>query len=65
MCVLLSLEFTRRFQRNVPANNLRAPPKVIWLRIGSTAGIEAFIRTALVKIPTFEVSAEDSLLVLS
>ena len=44
-----------------------APPKVIWLRIGnaSTAGIEAFIRTALVKIQTFEISAEESLLVLS
>jgi predicted nuclease of predicted toxin-antitoxin system len=38
-----------------------APPKVIWLRIGnaSTAGIEAFIRSALV------ISAEESLLVLS
>jgi predicted nuclease of predicted toxin-antitoxin system len=35
-----------------------APPKVIWLRIGnaSTAGIEAFIRSALVKIRTFEIS---------
>jgi len=33
------------------------PPKVIWLRIGnaSTAGIEAFIRSALVKIRTFEI----------
>jgi predicted nuclease of predicted toxin-antitoxin system len=44
-----------------------APPKVIWLRIGnaSTAGIEAFIRSALVKIRTFEISPEESLLVLS
>jgi len=44
-----------------------APPKVIWLRIGnaSTAAIEAFIRSALVKIRTFEISAEESLLVLS
>jgi predicted nuclease of predicted toxin-antitoxin system len=44
-----------------------APPKVIWLRIGnaSTAGIEAFIRSALVKIRTFEIAAEESLLVLS
>jgi len=44
-----------------------APPKVIWLRIGntSTAGIEAFIRSALVKIRTFEMSPEESLLVLS
>jgi len=43
------------------------PPKVIWLRIGnaSTAGIEAFIRSALVKIRTFEISPEESLLVLS
>ncbi len=43
-----------------------APPKVIWLRIGnaSTAGIEAFIRSALVKIRTFEISPEESLLVL-
>jgi predicted nuclease of predicted toxin-antitoxin system len=43
-----------------------APPKVIWLRIGnaSTAGIEAF-RSALVKIRTFEISPEESLLVLS
>jgi len=32
-----------------------APPKVIWLRIGnaSTAAIESFIRSALVKIRTF------------
>src|SRR6266852_8793219 len=38
-----------------------APPKVIWLRIGnaSTAGIEAFIRSALVKIRTFEISPEE------
>lgn len=44
-----------------------APPKVIWLRIGnaSTVGIEAFIRSALVKIRTFEIAAEESLLVLS
>jgi predicted nuclease of predicted toxin-antitoxin system len=44
-----------------------APPKVIWLRIGnaSTAGIEAFIRSALVKIRTFEISPEESLPVLS
>ena len=44
-----------------------APPKVIWLRIGnaSTAAIEAFIRSALVKIRTFEISPEESLLVLS
>ena len=44
-----------------------APPKVIWLRIGnaSTVGIEAFIRFALVKIRTFEISPEESLLVLS
>ena len=44
-----------------------APPKVIWLRIGnaSTAAIESFIRSALVKIRTFEISAEESLLVLS
>ena len=44
-----------------------APPKVIWLRNGnaSTAGIEAFIRSALVKIRTFEISPEESLLVLS
>jgi predicted nuclease of predicted toxin-antitoxin system len=44
-----------------------APPKVIWPRIGnaSTAGIEAFIRSALVKIRTFETSPEESLLVLS
>jgi predicted nuclease of predicted toxin-antitoxin system len=44
-----------------------APPKVIWLRTGnaSTAGIEAFIRSALVKIRTFEMSPEESLLVLS
>jgi predicted nuclease of predicted toxin-antitoxin system len=44
-----------------------APPKVIWLRIdnASTAGIEAFIRSALVKIRTFEISPEESLLVLS
>ncbi len=44
-----------------------APPKVIWLRIGnaSTDGIEAFIRSALVKIRTFEISPEESLLVLS
>ncbi|HMK86789.1 MAG TPA: DUF5615 family PIN-like protein, partial [Steroidobacteraceae bacterium] len=44
-----------------------APPKVIWLRIGnaSTAGIETFIRSALVKIGTFEISPEESLLVLS
>ncbi len=44
-----------------------APPKVIWLRIGnaSTAAIEAFIRSALLKIRTFEISAEESLLVLS
>ena len=44
-----------------------APPKVIWLRVGntSTAGIEAFIRSALVKIRTFEISPEESLLVLS
>jgi hypothetical protein len=44
-----------------------APPKVIWLHIGnaSTATIEAFIRSALVKIRTFEISAEESLLVLS
>jgi predicted nuclease of predicted toxin-antitoxin system len=44
-----------------------APPKVIWLQIGnaSTAGIEAFIRSALVKIRTFEISPQESLLVLS
>jgi predicted nuclease of predicted toxin-antitoxin system len=44
-----------------------APPKVIWLRIGnaSTAAIEAFIRSGLVKIRTFEISPEESLLVLS
>ena len=44
-----------------------APPKVIWLRIGnaSTAAIEAFIRSALVKIRTFEISPEESLLVLT
>ena len=44
-----------------------APPKVIWLRIGNalTAGIEAFIRSARVKIRTFEISPEESLLVLS
>ena len=44
-----------------------APPKVIWLRIGnaSTAAIESFIRSALVKIRTFEISPEESLLVLS
>lgn len=44
-----------------------APPKVIWLRVGnaSTAGIEAFIRSALVKIRTFEISPDESLLVLS
>jgi predicted nuclease of predicted toxin-antitoxin system len=44
-----------------------APPKVIWLRIGnaSTDGIEGFIRSALVKIRTFEISPEESLLVLS
>lgn len=44
-----------------------APPKVIWLRSGnaSTAGIEAFIRSALVKVRTFEISPEESLLVLS
>ena len=44
-----------------------APPKVIWLRIGnaSTAGIEAFIRSGLVKIRTFEISPAESLLVLS
>jgi predicted nuclease of predicted toxin-antitoxin system len=44
-----------------------APPKVIWLRIGdaSTAAIEAFIRAALVKIRTFEMSPEESPLVLS
>ena len=44
-----------------------APPKVIWLRIGnaSTTGIETFIRSALLKIRTFEISAEESLLVLS
>ena len=44
-----------------------APPKVIWLRIGnaSTAGIKSFIRSALVKIRTFEISPEESLLVLS
>ena len=44
-----------------------APPKVIWLRIGnaSTAAIEAFIRSALVKIWTFKISPEESLLVLS
>ena len=43
-----------------------APPKVIWLRIGnaSTAAIESFIRSALVKIRAFEISAEESLLVL-
>jgi predicted nuclease of predicted toxin-antitoxin system len=44
-----------------------APPKVIWLRIGnaSTAAIEAFIRSAFVKIRTFEISPGESLLVLS
>ena len=44
-----------------------APSTVIWLRIGnaSTAGIEAFLRSALVKIRTFEISPEESLLVLS
>ena len=44
-----------------------APPKVIWLRIGnaSTAAIEAFIRSALVKIRTFEISPKESLLVLT
>ncbi len=44
-----------------------APPKVICLRIGnaSTARIEAFIRSALVKIRTFEIAVEESLLVLS
>ena len=44
-----------------------APPKVIWLRIGNatTAAIDSFIRSALVKIRTFEISAEESLLVLS
>jgi predicted nuclease of predicted toxin-antitoxin system len=44
-----------------------APPKVIWLRIGNapTAAIETFIRAALVKIRTFEISSEESLLVLS
>ena len=48
-------------------NGNGAPPKVIWLRVGntSTAGIEAFIRSALVKIRTFEMSPEESLLVLS
>ena len=43
-----------------------APPKVIWLRIGNAStAIEAFIRSALVKIRTFEISPEESLLVLS
>ena len=44
-----------------------APPKVIWVRVGNTttAGIEAFIRSALAKIRTFEIAAEESLLVLS
>ena len=44
-----------------------APPKIIWLRIGnaSTPAIETFIRSALVKIRTFEISPEESLLVLS
>jgi predicted nuclease of predicted toxin-antitoxin system len=44
-----------------------APPKVIWLRIGnvSTAEIEAFIRSARVKIRTFGISPEESPLVLS
>jgi hypothetical protein len=37
------------------------------MRVGntSTAGIEAFIRSALAKIRTFEIAAEESLLVLS
>jgi predicted nuclease of predicted toxin-antitoxin system len=44
-----------------------APPKVIWLRIGntSTVGIEAFIRSVLVKIRSFEICPEESLLVRS
>lgn len=39
----------------------------IWAyaRNASTAAIEVFIRSALVKIRTFEISAEESLLVLT
>jgi predicted nuclease of predicted toxin-antitoxin system len=51
--------------RSLPLVN-GAPQKIIWLRIGngSTDAIEAFIRSALVKIRTFEISPEESLLVL-
>jgi hypothetical protein len=41
--------------------------EIMLVRIGnaSTAGIEAFIRSGLVKIRAFEISPEESLLVLS
>jgi predicted nuclease of predicted toxin-antitoxin system len=43
-----------------------APPKVIWVRVGnaSTADIEKFIRSALLWIKAFEMSPEESLLIL-
>jgi predicted nuclease of predicted toxin-antitoxin system len=43
-----------------------APPKVIWLRVGnaSTADIVDFIRSSLLWIKTFELSPEESLLIL-
>ena len=43
-----------------------APPKVIWKRVGnaSTTDIENFIRSSLLRIKTFELSLEESLLIL-
>jgi predicted nuclease of predicted toxin-antitoxin system len=43
-----------------------APPKVIWMRVGnaSTTDIENFIRSSLLRIKTFELSPEESLLIL-
>jgi predicted nuclease of predicted toxin-antitoxin system len=43
-----------------------APPKVIWMRVGnaSTAEIEKFIRSSILRINNFEMSPEESLLIL-
>ena len=43
-----------------------APPKVIWMRVGnaSTTDIEKFIRSALPWIKSFELSPEESVLIL-
>jgi predicted nuclease of predicted toxin-antitoxin system len=43
-----------------------APPKVIWIRVGnaSTTKIENFIRSSLLWIKRFELSPEESLLIL-